>query len=757
MAGERNWIQLAKYGIIILVVLVIAMIFLGWENEKKADAVRMEQAAATTAMDPTATTTLYYQSIPVEEFRVGQLAPSVNTDMDYVHWWYSEREDCRYIFLPATADRSALYLSYVASGGRVYLNDVEVPNNQTSNLLATADTFTIRVGNTEYGELRILQSDISAIYIETKTGDLSYIDQSKLRVDSGEILMLDENGIVQYNGLLKKIDGHGNSSWDYSEKKPYNISLDKKSSVYGMGAAKKWILLSNYLDRPMLRNSVAFEMSRNAGMYTVSYEYVELYAGGSYRGTYQLVERVQLHENRIDLRNLEEDTEDFNSAELEEYTQISSDGNLKSNAPGSYKYWDIPNDPSDITGGYLLQFQLSNRYPLKAESGFVTSRGQCVQINSPKYASKAQVEYIRAFVQDLEDAIYSADDYNAKGKHYSDYLDVDSMIMSYIIQELTSNPDGNYTSFFLYKDSDLRGDGKLHVGPVWDFDLGFYNFNRVVFGHGTGNYKTLFSAYLPIHGYELHGIEEAKVGWLGKLYEKDEYRQRVAEVFFESFDEQVLSLADPDQEASWITQFGVKLEKTAAMNNAVWNMLGTNRPLGPVNGYTYEETVEYVRDFLYKRYDWLRSEWLGVYKAATTERLQAVYDAMPMERYDEIGQIELSDLLASATAALEDAQTAEVLEAAPAALQQKMDAVARAEVSGDFDDDLAVTLDDANTLLQYYADALVGNSVATPHATQMRNGDVNKDGKLDAVDAMHILRHLVAEMIGTDYPLPVAE
>ena len=114
-------------------------------------------------------------------------------------------------------------------------------------------------------------------------------------------------------------------------------------------------------------------------------------------------------------------------------------------------------------------------------------------------------------------------------------------------------------------------------------------------------------------------------------------------------------------------------------------------------------------------------------------------------------------MLASATAALEDAQTAEVLEAAPAALQQKMDADARAEVSGDFDDDLAVTLDDANTLLQYYADALVGNSVATPHATQMRNGDVNKDGKLDAVDAMHILRHLVAEMIGTDYPLPVAE
>lgn len=71
------------------------------------------------------------------------------------------------------------------------------------------------------------------------------------------------------------------------------------------------------------------------------------------------------------------------------------------------------------------------------ESGFVTSRGQAVEIDGPEYASKEQILYIRNFVQETEDAIYSETGYNSKGKHYSDYIDADSLITAYLVQEIS--------------------------------------------------------------------------------------------------------------------------------------------------------------------------------------------------------------------------------------------------------------------------------------------------------------------------------
>ena len=196
-----------------------------------------------------------------------------------------------------------------------------------------------------------------------------------------------------------------------------------------MGKAKKWALLSNYLDHSMLRNKVTSEISRAGGMeYVMDSVFVDLYADGSYRGTYQLTERVQIQKQRVNIRDLEEETELLNNNELDEYPQILSGIPENSNdqyVVNSYKYYDTPNDPDDITGGYLLQFQLPGRYSYKAESGFITSRGSVIEIDGPEYASKEQVLYIRNFVQEMEDAFYSETGYNSKGKHYSYYIEVD--------------------------------------------------------------------------------------------------------------------------------------------------------------------------------------------------------------------------------------------------------------------------------------------------------------------------------------------
>ena len=566
---------------------------------------------------------LQYQDTPVDSFTVSNLSPDVTTDLDYVDWWYSEWEDCRYIFLPVTADRDSLVISYCADD-TVKLNGVPVQSGEMTSLLGNADSFQITVGDTNCGTLKIMKSDIGCIYLSTSHGGTDALDNNRNITETGTAFMLNAEGGVEYSGAIEKLTAHGNSSWDYSKKKPYNLKLPQKENLYGMGKAKKWALLSNYLDHSMLRNKLTEEMCKAAGMECVMDSvFVDLYADGSYRGTYQLYERVQIQKNRINIRDLEEATEKLNSNDLESYLQkVVGAANAYEYKENSYKYFDIPNDPDDITGGYLLQFQQWNRYGYKATSGFVTSRGQAIAVDGPEYASKTEVEYIRSFVQDMEDAIYSDTGYNSKGRHYSEYLDVDSLVTAYLVQEISENIDATYSSFYLWKDSDLTGDGKLHFSPAWDFDLSYNNFpTQRINSDGNSGYSykpdNLFAAYFPIHGYEDGGKTSSSgsgrptVGksWIGQLYQNEDFVKRVAELYFERFEPFLYSLTDG--ESPYLMQMANSIIPSVEMSNARWHTYGGTAycVFGSSSGATFMDSVEIVRNYVKQRRVWLSDLW----------------------------------------------------------------------------------------------------------------------------------------------------
>lgn len=546
---------------------------------------------------------------PVREFRVSGLSPQCETELDYTDWWYCEWDDCRYLFLPATADRANLTVTYTADAP-IRLNGTELISGEPTNLLGTDDTFTVEIGDEAWGELHVMQSTLGCMYLELESGSTQQMDEHRSFSDTGTALMLDADGNTVYSGELEKITGHGNSSFIYSKKKPYNFKLPQKAELYGMGAAKKWILISNFLDQSLLRNTAALEMGRQAGLaYTMDSVYIDLYANGSYRGTYQLQEKAQIQENRVDISDLAKETEKLNDAPLSSYERIAAAEDMKSEKPGEYKYYDIPNNPKDITGGYLIEFQILGRAD---KSAFVTQQGQIIAVRDPEYASREQVEYIRGFVQELEDAVYSDDGYNSKGRHYSDYLDVDSLIIGYLIQEIMENSDGAATSFFFYKDSDTAGDGKLHYGPAWDFDLACMNYNRnATPGDGISRNSmtvdNLYAMYVPISGYKYDSEEEILTNgynWLMKLYEKPDYAARVSEIFKEKFDSYLDTLTDPED--GFLMQMQAYLAPSADMNNARWHMYGPkSKPLGPLNGNNYAECVEYIRSFLEQRHAFL--------------------------------------------------------------------------------------------------------------------------------------------------------
>ncbi len=567
---------------------------------------------------------LQYDKIPVETFIVSNLSPDIDTNLDYTDCWYSEWEDCRYIFLPVTADRKKLVITYSADD-ILYLNNKPVISGKTTNLLDESDVFSIKIGEKDCGTLKIMQSDIGCIFLSTSHNGLDVLDNNRNIVETGSILMLNENGETEYNGEIEKLTAHGNSSWDYSKKKPYNLKLPQKTDLYGMGKAKKWILLANYLDHSMLRNKLTEEMCKSSDMeYVMDSVFVDLYADGSYRGTYQLYEKVQIQKNRINIHNLEDETEKINEYSLDKYPQtIVGAESPAEYIENSYKYFSIPKNPDDITGGYLLQFQQWNRYGNKCESGFITSRGQAIAVDEPEYASKSQIEYIRSFVQDMEDAIYSDSGYNSKGKHYSDYIDIDSLVTSYLVQEISENIDATYSSFYLWKDSDVNGDGKIHFSPAWDFDLSYNNFPtmRINSDGKTGySYKpdNLFATYFPVHGYEDGGLTSSSgsgrstvgISWIGKLYKRDEFVKRVAEIYFERFQPFLNNLVS-DKEP-YMMYLAESILSSAEMNNARWHTYGGSDYsvfYGATSGTSFLDSVTKLCNYIKQRELWLNKLW----------------------------------------------------------------------------------------------------------------------------------------------------
>ena len=711
----------------------------------------------------------FFEEIPVSRFYADGLSSAVTDKLLYSDWWYSPWEDCRYLFLPASADRSSLTLHYTAKGA-LTLNGQAVPNGQPTDLLASADSFAVKLGETDCGTLKIMQSDRACVFLSAASNGLEYLESHADDEEKCPVCILNPDGTAMYQCSDAELSPHGNSTWKSADKKSYNLKLPEKTNLFGMGKAKKWMLISNYFDNSMLRNAAAIEMSRQAGMeYAVDYVYTDLWIDGAYRGTYQFCERIQIQKNRINIRDLEEETEKLNEKDLKEYKRKYVGATAKQYMENSYRYYSIPNNPEDITGGYLLQFQLYNRYPKKAKSGFVTSRGQAVQIDGPKYASKKQVEYIRGFMQDLEDAIYSEDGYNSKGKHYTDYIDADSLALAYLVLEISQNIDGTTTSFYFWKDSDQRGDGKLHCGPVWDFDLAFYNY-RVSIYNSEGDTATggslgkLLVPCFPISGYDTN-LEDSKgsgrptvgIGWLGQLYKHHpEFAERAAELYFERFDSIAAELGDKaaDGRECLIKQWSAELKVSADMNNARWHMLGVNRDftVRPNNGDTYEKCVEHVCGRIRQRCINLRKIWLPSYKESLKNDLTAAFPA-DLTLYDSAGKTLLTETLHNAVQTIDKAKASDAAVQAKAAAEQTFLETPRKEITGDFNDDKAVDLRDAQALLQYYARSLL--LLEKPvDSTRFRNGDTDGNGVLNAADAIHILRYVNAQMLGETYLFP---
>ncbi len=497
-----------------------------------------------------------------------------------------------YLYLPSNANKKELVFTF-SNDNTVKIDSVKVESGKATDILDGEDSFFLNMNGNLYF-VQIMQSaNIPSMYISTESGNMTYVHNNKENKESGEMVLINADGSVEYDNTLDYIKGRGNSSWKYA-KKGYNIKLDKSTDLCNLGKTKKWSLIPNHIDKSLLRNQIVYDLADAIGLeYSPANTPVDLYLNGVYNGTYLMVVKTEIDSASVDITNLEKATEKVNDNDLDTYKNV-----VVSNANGlaHYKYNDIPNNPEDITGGYILELDHSSYS--KEASGFTSNKGQRVVLKAPEYATKAQVEYMANWFNDFEEAVYSADGYNSKGKYYADYIDLESFAKYYIISEIAMNGDSHITSVFMYKESDVDGDGLLHAGPVWDYDSSL--------GNNGGTKSFYVNVTLTNPAQQFYSISKMYKGndvdfIYCALYRHSDFRAVVVDVYKNEVAPALnVLLGNSNSKIGNVKNFNEyvnAINASAGMNFTRFNIMA-NAMTGTQTGTTYEANTKNLYNFL---------------------------------------------------------------------------------------------------------------------------------------------------------------
>ena len=409
---------------------------------------------------------------------------SVTASVDGVNVKASAVDGESYLFLPANADLTQLQLSFESmnhDGATVTWRGEKGSANAGVSIDVTAlaqkdeaSRYVMEVVTEEGASfpLYIMQgASIPTIHLHSddpKQGR-SWVDASKKHEATGTMEFITADGDAVYDGALTQIKARGNSTFKHFPKKAYQIKLDKKTDLLGIGEkGKTWVLLANYGDATLLHDKAFKDLAADLGMdYTTSCDWVNLYYDGEYRGVYLLGEKVSVGSTGVDITDMEEAYEEVNPTygdDMKIAEAVNSYGQ-------KYLYTENITELETVTGGFLIE---RNRDFIDEANGFFTKQGAAFNVKSPEWAGQEAMEYISEYYQAFEDAVYATDEngnytgYNAEtGKYYYEYCDLESLIQTYLIQQLALNIDAYVASFFFYKDAN----DIMKAGPVWDMDL----------------------------------------------------------------------------------------------------------------------------------------------------------------------------------------------------------------------------------------------------------------------------------------------
>lgn len=367
-------------------------------------------------------------------------------------------------------------------------------------------------------------SALPSFYISLPTEQLDSIFNDRDKEVPAQALLISTENDTLFDDYLEHIETRGNTSFIAGPKKSFTIKLPKKQSWLGLDKSQHFVLLANAFDESHLRNAIAFDLAHNVGLPAPQYTYLSLYINEEYKGLYQMTNKIEVNKHTLNLTNLDKLNKQANPRPLKEYAHFRDSSDIQIL---QRKGVLLENNPEDISGGYLLDISGSNWVYHKSISGFASEAGELIRIRSPKYASPEEVNYIATYYNQMESAIISNDGYNQKtNKHYSEYIDIESFALVYLVNELLLNQDGGLSSLYLYKDSDSI-DSKLHAGPIWDFDRSI--------GNTTGSdLELIMPNELFVNVKHGKTKEPHSLGIFYYLWKHDDFQEVVKKLYYKS-------------------------------------------------------------------------------------------------------------------------------------------------------------------------------------------------------------------------------
>ena len=378
-------------------------------------------------------------------------------------------------------------------------------------------------------------------------------------LESEMCLIYDEGNRIQEYPVLARERGNG-SRYELFKKRPYRIKFNdgkshhmlKDSPLQSPAKSKKWVLMPNWREKTMIRNNIAFEMSRRLGLrYTPWIQNVDVIVNGEYKGNYQLADQVTVDPNRVDIAEmLPEDNEEYS-----------------------------------ITGGYLLEITGpgDEQYHFSSNIG-----GIPVDVKYPddKDITSEQFSYIRDAFNEMEALLWSPNFMNPD-KDYNSKLDLESFLRFFLVEEFAGNHDALW-SVYVYKD---RDDDLFHFGPVWDFDLSMDNDSRSYPANGK-------PYWLYNYGSHVTGIRD----FVSRILSAPYANEMLCNIWAEMRESGAFT---PESLCAFVDSLGQVMDQSQELNFTRWDNLGEVLTLQQAAPGTYQGELDIVKNYLKGRIRWI--------------------------------------------------------------------------------------------------------------------------------------------------------
>jgi hypothetical protein len=345
----------------------------------------------------------------------------------------------------------------------------------------------------------------------------------------------------------------------------YNVSL------FDWPSDNDWILHAPYTDKSLIRNVLTYDLGRQMGQYAPRTKLCEVILNGSYIGVYVLMERIKINPGRVNIDPL--------------------------------MYSDTLDN--HLTGGYIIKVDKTTAGGVIAWTSPYTAQSPSTgpiyyQMHDPElgYMHPDQVNYIKTYVNNWETALKGVDFANPQNgfRAFSDEL---SFIDFFIMNELSKNVDGYRISTFLHKKRVSEG-GKIHAGPLWDFNLGWGNANYCQGGQTSG-WEINFNSVCQGNGANMNPF------WLNRMLQDSVFANNLN---CRWSDLRTTILSD-EKLTNYIDSLGSILTEPAERNYDRWPILGAY--IWPNNfiGNTYQEELNYMKNWILGRTAWMDENMFG--------------------------------------------------------------------------------------------------------------------------------------------------